>query len=288
MAELPAQLRRGEGVLLTPEEHEEEFFDLIPVDELAVVVSEEELIQVKGRVHRLVLILQHDAAAELIIDHGPQLIREHLELREALIGVVFFPIPAGLCILLIRIGPVEDLLIGKLISGKLFEGRAGQIQRVGPLNVIESLFGLVGLHAFLRLIHDKEIEGEALFLLAELIDILFGHPAQLGELAAEVLGALQILQGDKGDHAFVIAAADILVPCQDAGLPLQGIRVADKAEIMLPADEFIEVFRPGVCDAGPVGDDEHPFKTAADDEVIGAERLAEAGLGVPEELPAAA
>ena len=156
---------------------------------------------------------------------------------------------------------------------------------MGALNVVEGFFSLIGLHALLRLVHHQQVEGQPLFLLAcGAVHILFGHPAQLFVVAAEVDGALQILQGDESHHALVEAALDVLVPGQDAGLAAQGVRIADKTEIVLPADELVEILRPGVGDAGAVGDDQYPLKAHPHDQIVGAQRLAEAGLGVPQEL----
>ena len=255
------------------------------MQELPVVVRQEELVQVESRIDGLVLILQHDPAAERIVDHGAQLVGVHQELGQALVGIVFLFVPALFGVLLVGIGPVEDLPVGELIPGQLLEGCAGQIQRVGALDVVEGFFSLVGLHTLLRLVHHQQVKGQALSLLAcRAVHVLPGHPAQLFVVAAKVDGTLQILQGDESHHALIEAALDVLVPGQDAELAAQGIRIADKAEIVLPADELVEILRPGVGDAGAVGDDQHPLKAHPHDQIIGAQRLAEAGLGVPQEL----
>ena len=177
VAELLSQLRRGEGVFLSGEQHEQEFLHVVPVQELPVVVGEEKLIQVKGGVHRLVFILQHDPAAELVVDHGPQLVGEHQKLWKVFIGIVGFSVPFLLCLLLVGIGPVENLLVGELLARKLLERRSREVQRMCALNVVESLVGLVGVHALLGLIHHQQIEGKPMLLLPELVNVLLRHPA---------------------------------------------------------------------------------------------------------------
>ena len=157
---------------------------------------------------------------------------------------------------------------------------------MSSLDVIKGFLCLVSLYALLRLIHHQQIKGQALFLGSEFVDVLFRHPAQLGEFAAEIDGAFQILQGNEGDHAFFCSALllEVFFSCQHARLAAQGIGIADEAEIVLPTDELVEILRPGVGDAGAVGDDQDPLEAHADDQIIGTQGLAEAGLGVPEKL----
>ena len=151
-------------------------------------------------------------------------------------------------------------------------------------DVVEGLFGFPGLHAFLRLVHHQQIEGEPVLLLPLAVVRFPGHPVQLVVLPAEENGALQILQGNKGDHALIHVILEIFVPRQHAGLAPEGVGAADKAELLTPADELVEILRPGVGDAGPVGNDQDAPKAHADDQIIGGEGLAEARLRVPEEL----
>ena len=115
VAQLFPQLRRGEGIFLSREQHQEKLLDILLVDELPAVVGEKEFIQVKGGIDRLIFIFQDDPPTERVVDHGAELIGEHLQLWEAFVGIVRFLFPAGLCVLLIGIGPVEDLLIAELI-----------------------------------------------------------------------------------------------------------------------------------------------------------------------------
>ena len=63
--------------------------------------------------------------------------------------------------------------------------------------------------------------------------------------------------------------------------------VCDEQVGVLPADEFLEVIQPRVGDAGTVRDDEHVLKSHAMYQIVGGQSLAEARLGVPEELFAA-
>ena len=57
---------------------------------------------------------------------------------------------------------------------------------------------------------------------------------------------------------------------------------------MLPADELSEILRPGVGDAGPIGDDQDFMEPHTDNQIIGGQGLAKPGLCVPEEFRAAA
>ena len=63
--------------------------------------------------------------------------------------------------------------------------------------------------------------------------------------------------------------------------------VCDEQVGVLPADEFLEIVQPRVGDAGTVRDDEHVLESHAMHQVVCGQRLAEARLGVPEELFAA-
>ena len=287
MAEFPAQFRGGKGILLSLEQHEQELFHLVSVNQLPVVVGAEELVQIKGRVYRLVLVLQHNAPAEGVVDHRGELIGIHEQLGQILIGIVCFFLPAGLCVLFVRIGPVENLPVCKLVSRKLLEGRAGEIEGMGTKNVVECLLRLIGLHALLCFIYHQQVKSKSLLPLSVFVNILLRQPAQLSVLSAEIDRALQVLQGHKGNHALVKAALNVLLTGQNAAFAPQSVGIADKAEVMLPADKPIEVLRPGVGYAGTVGNDQNLLKAHADDQIIGAQGLSKAWLCVPQKLLAA-
>ena len=68
------------------------------------------------------------------------------------------------------------------------------------------------------------------------------------------------------------------------GMAAHDLAVADKAEFVPPGDEFQEIVRPGVGDAGAVGDDQDLPEAHAPHQIVGGQGFAEAWLGVPQEF----
>ena len=77
------------------------------------------------------------------------------------------------------------------------------------------------------------------------------------------------------------------IPCHDPLLSLQRIRIGHEIKRRLPGDELLEILSPGIGNAGPVRHHQCIFKSHGADKIIGCKSLAEAGLRIPEKLPAA-
>ena len=250
MGQLLPQFRGGERVFFLRCQGVEKFSDLLLMDKFSPLIRGEKFIQVKGIVH-CVLAGQVQPLLNALPDHAGELVGEHGQPGQCFIGIGVLAAPIRLGLLLIGVGPVENLLFGKLLAGKLLEGCAGQIQGVLPLDVTEGPLGLHGVHALLGLVHDQKVE------------LQFAHPAQLIKIAAEIDGTFQPLQRLESNHIpgrclFPMDdSGKMLFPRQDAGLVLQSVGVGHKGILAPPADELEEILRPRVGDAGPVGDDQH-------------------------------
>ena len=149
------------------------------------------------------------------------------------------------------------------------------------LNFVERPLGSHGVYALLGLVHNEQIE------------LQLAHPPQLVVLSAKVDRTLQSLQRFKRNHALgrVISLTPhhghIVVPGQDTGAASERVRIGHKGKFTPPADEFKEIIRPGVGDAGAVGNDQHLGKAHLPDQVVGGQRLPKPRLGVPQKLLAA-
>ena len=155
-----------------------------------------------------------------------------------------------------------------------------------PLDVVEGAVGAPGVHALVGLVDDEQVPAE------------LAHPLQLVVVAAEEYRAFQPLQALEA-YLSVEAVADAgnaepfqeLLPRHHVAPSAQGVVVAHEAEARLPADEALEVVVPRVGYRRPVGHDEHVERLVllhSAYQLVGGERLAEAGLGVPEEAGVAA
>ena len=82
---LVAQLRRGERELLLRGQGVQEPVHVLVVDEVAVLVGGEELVQVEGVLHRLAVDVA--AASQLAGDDVAHLVGEHVEARQVGVGV---------------------------------------------------------------------------------------------------------------------------------------------------------------------------------------------------------
>ena len=118
---------------------------------------------------------------------------------------------------------------------------------------------------------------------------------QLAELAAEVNGALQILQRDELNKPHVTGIAVlpagagvalVIIPGHRQRPVLNSLHRADKEISMLTPDELLIVRVPAVGDGGAVGDDEHHLRFHPKHQIVNGKGLAEARLGVPEEFSA--
>ena len=118
MGQLLPQLRRGKGILLLGRQGVKKFFDLLLVDETALLIGGEKFVQVKGVVHCPLLLGEVQSLLNALPDHAGELIGKHGQPGQGLIGVFVLAIPAFFCLLLIRVGPVENLLFGELLAGQ--------------------------------------------------------------------------------------------------------------------------------------------------------------------------
>ena len=129
VADLVAQLRRGERVLLVGRQAVEELDDLGLVLEEAVVLGREELVEVEREVDVRLVLVDGDALGQTVGDHPRDLVGQQVERRQRRVRVllaVVVPLLAGG--LLVLVGPVEDLVLVELARGQRLERRAGQVQ----------------------------------------------------------------------------------------------------------------------------------------------------------------
>ena len=154
------------------------------------------------------------------------------------------------------------------------------MQREAALDVVERHIGLEGVHALVRLVDDEHVPGEV------------GHLVELLVHATKADGALEVLKAYELDEPLgalrvVADGTQVLLTAEAVGLAGQGVHTADEAVAALYPNECHVVVVPGVGDGGAVGDDEDLLCADAAAQVVGRERLAEAGLGVPQEFAAA-
>ena len=134
-----------------------------------------------------------------------------------------------------------------------------------PADAAEGALRPQRFHALVALVHDEQVE----FQLAD--------PAHAGAAgpAAEPHGVLQPLEALKGNHAFpplrgvLLPEGQVLLPTHGGGMAAHDLAVADKAEFVPPGDEFQEIVRPGVGDAGAVGDDQDLPEAHAPHQIVG-------------------
>ena len=79
----------------------EELFDLLLMDEIPLLIGGEKFIQVKGVVHRPLLLGEIQTFFNALPNHTGELIGEHGQLGQGLIGIFVFPIPIFLGLLLV-------------------------------------------------------------------------------------------------------------------------------------------------------------------------------------------
>ena len=103
----------------------------------------------------------------------------------------------------VGVRPIENFIIGELIGGQLLKGGARQIERVLAVDILKRQLCLVGFDAFLSLVDDEKIELQSLLLVSFFVVVFRGDPAQFIIIATKIEGTLEILQGNKGDHAFL-------------------------------------------------------------------------------------
>ena len=279
VTQLVAQPGCRERELLLRGERVEELIHVGVVHEAAVVLGREELVEVEGELGLLAINLH--AAAGLLLDDVAHLVGEQVELGEVGVGVRLLRVgrPVTLGLLLVGIGPVVDGVVGELLVCDGLEGRAGEVQREAALDVVECHVGLEGVHALVCLVDDEHVPGEV------------GHLVELLVHAAEADGALEVLKAHELDEplgAFRVVAdgAQVLLAAEAVGLAGQSVHAADEAVAALQAHELHVVVVPGVGDGRAVGDDEHLLRADTAAQVVCGERLAEARLGVPQELAA--
>ena len=277
VADLVAQLRRGERVLLVGRQAVEELDDLGLVLEEPVVLGREELVEVEGEVDVRLVLVDGDALGQTVGDHPRDLVGQQVERRQRRVRVllaVVLPLLAG--DLLVLVGPVEDLVLVELAGRQRLERRARQVQRPLALDLVEGDVGLRGVDALVGLVDHQQVPVE----LGDVLELVVG--------AAEVLRALEVLQRQELHDARVL----VLV-VERVGAPLLARhrraagkrgRLRDELERRLVADEPREVVEPGVRDRRAVGDDEDLPDVQVPHQVVGRQRLAEPRLGVPEHL----
>ena len=191
MAQLMPELRRAEREFLVGCQRVEELPHVLFVGETTVLHAEE-LIKVEG-ILSVLIFGEVKPLLQRIADHVRELIGEHVEAREFLVGVrplLHGPIYFGL--LLVLVGPVVDLLRAELAIGDGLEGRAGQVQRELAPDFIKCLIRLIGVDALMCLVDDQQIP------------LRFLNPFQLRVVAAKVDRSFQPLQALKGYHASLV------------------------------------------------------------------------------------
>ena len=93
-----------------------------------------------------------------VLDDVGHLVGEHVEFRQVLVWVAQFrivPVPFGL--LLVRICPVVDRVLGELVVRDGLEWRSRQVQCVPALDMVKCHVRLVRVHAFVRFIDDEQV-----------------------------------------------------------------------------------------------------------------------------------
>ena len=275
--DLVAQLGGGERVLLVGRQRVEELDDLGLVLEVAVVLGAEELGEVEGVVDVRLVLLDGDTLGEVVGDHARQLIGEQVERRQRGVRVVLRAVrPLAASGLLVLVRPVEDLVLAEPAGRERLERRARQVKGVAALDLVERDVGLRRVDALVGFVDDEQVP-------VHLSDVL-----ELGVAAAEVLRPLEVLQRHELDdpRVGVEVLRGVCPPllARHRGALGQGRGLGDELVGRLVADEPLEVVVPGVGDRRPVRDDERPADVHLPHEVVGRQRLAEPGLGVPEHL----
>ena len=188
----------GERVLLVGLQSVDELLDGLLVQEVAVPVSSEELVQIERVVH--LLAVDTGALRQLIADDLRHLVCAKLDAGEAFVGVVaVLVVPVGLRFLLVGIRPVVDVLVAEVAARQLVEGSAGHVERVLAMDFGKRLLGAERRDSLVGLVCDEQV------------DILAGEPLVLVELAAELGAALEVLQAHEHDVAELACLAALLV-----------------------------------------------------------------------------
>ena len=281
MRQLLPKFLRGEGIFVIGGKGMKEFLHFLFVDEFPGPIGEEKFIQVEGIVREIGLILwDRRTLFDFPGNHGRHLVGKHGQFRQPFVGIEIIAPPVFLRLLLVRIGPVVNLAVRELTLRQLLERRAGQVEDMVAVHIVEGPLRLVGLHPFLGFIHNEQVEMKV------------RYPLQLVDTAAEINGTLQALQGLKGHHALMVllighSGIQEFIPCHDPLLPLQGVGLRHEIKRRLPGDELLEIFGPGIGNAGPVRHHQSILESHGADKVIGRQGLSETGLRIPQELPAA-
>ena len=207
--------------------------------------------------------------------------------RQRRIGVVR-SLPAQLGLLLVRVGPVEDLVLDELPRGERPERRAREVEVEARLN------GQPGL-----------VEGVAADLRRRVVNVVEAVVVLPGEeLLRGVAPGSEVVLVE--DHEVPVLEVDPLVARLDApGLSIHpqvvlerakahdgprrvallvAVRVARDELPPVKVDVTLEVGLPRVLDRGLEGQHEHATHVHPLGELVGGKGLAKAHLGVPEEL----
>ena len=94
-----------------------------------------------------------------MFDDLAHLVGKKVQGWQALVGVCVFVafIPTGFSSLLVEIGPVENLVVVKLLVGNRFEGRSGKVERKPAFDVIESPISFERVDAFVGFIDYQQV-----------------------------------------------------------------------------------------------------------------------------------
>ena len=231
------------------------------------------------------LELERGVLAKVGLDELAQVVGAYLHVGQLAVGVVLgrlagvFLRPTALGTLLLDVVPRVYLLVGEVLIE--VERCAGEVECLGVgmlRELLDDTQSEVGACALVRLIHYHEVPVGGEYVCLELLVVVATHKC----------GAAQILHAGKEDKLLALV-----------GRTLQGIEVALGGVVELGgvvarravfAKHLQEVFLPRVVDHRAVGDDDgaaHAVVTVelrhALGEFQGADGLAEAHLGVPEE-----
>ena len=280
MSHLLSQLFRREGKLLLHSECLKELAYLRLMLKRTILICLEELVEVESVVYGVALVKFHPLL-HLFTHDVAHAISKKVQAGHILIRVMVVACPFCFGLLLVGIAPVEYLTVAELPRCDGLERCAAEIKREPPLYVVEGAVGAHRVHALVALIDNQQVP-------AQLLD-----PFQLVVSASEIDGAFQPLQALEAYLPCKVLARlsppfQEHIPCHHACTAPQRIVVAHKAVARLPRHEFLVVVVPRVGYRRAVGDYQHILRLHLPYQVVGREGLAEARLGVPQELALAA
>ena len=220
-------------------------------------------------------------------DELSEVIGEDVHARQRQVGVgPTGRIPIVLRRLLVDVVPGVDLAVVELVGQ--VERRAGEVEhlRLRLRKKREHVLSALGLCALVSLVDDHHVPRE----LEDVALLLFRVHA------ADGLRESEVLQGDEVDTVAVgllreggqFREAEALFLLYRAGA--ESVSLVGREEVFLQGlqavvvEDLGEVVAPALVDDGTVGDDEGRLGVEPARELEGADRLAEAHLGVPEEL----